>query len=258
MTPSTFMLMDIPIANITMDEALQRIFDAAASYTPQSHSSHMHFVNAHCINTAAVNGDYRRVLIRADAVFPDGTGIRKAGTMLGVPVKDNVNGTDMFPLLCRRCAQTGKSIYLLGAKPGAAERAGRWAVEHAGKAIIAGCRDGYFSPEEQGQVIEEINSSRPDILLTAMGVPRQELWLDEHREKLQVPVCMGVGGLFDFYSGTIPRAPLWMRRMGIEWVWRLMMEPGRMWRRYIIGNAVFLMHIKKIQRNMRKEGGKQP
>ena len=258
MAPSPFMLMDIPIDNITMDEAVQRIFDAAASYTPQSPSSHMHFVNAHCINTAAVNEEYRQALIRADAVFPDGSGIRKAGTMLGVPVKDNVNGTDMFPLLCRRCAEQGMRMYLLGAKPGAAEKTGRWAAEHAGKEVIAGTRDGYFSPEEEQAVIDAVNASRPDILLTAMGVPRQELWLHMHRDALKVPVCMGVGGLFDFYSETIPRAPLWMRRGGIEWVWRLMMEPGRMWRRYIIGNAVFLMHIKKIQRNMRKEGRKQP
>lgn len=223
----------------------------------------MHFVNAHCINVAAGNPAYLQILQQAAAVYPDGSGIRKAGDMLGTPIIDNVNGTDMFPLLCRRFAKAGKKMFLLGAEPGIAEKTARWAQAHAdagaeagpsaeadtSAGIIAGYHDGFFSEDAAGEVVARINAAAPDLLLTAMGVPRQELWLHEHLAELDVPVCMGVGGLFDFYSGKIHRAPLWMRKVGIEWVWRLLMEPRRMWKRYIIGNVRFLLRIRSIQKH---------
>jgi N-acetylglucosaminyldiphosphoundecaprenol N-acetyl-beta-D-mannosaminyltransferase len=245
---ASLVLEGISILNITMEQALDLIFTAAASSRSDHRLKQMHFVNAHCINVAAKDPAYRQVMQQADAVFADGSGIRRAGTTLGTEIVANVNGTDMFPLLCRRCAQEGRKLYLLGAAPGAAEACARWADEYAGTCVTAGARDGFFTAEQQESVIGAINTAAPDILLVAMGVPRQELWLHEHREQLAVPVAMGVGGLFDFYSGRIRRAPLWMRRAGIEWVWRLLMEPGRMWKRYIIGNIVFLMRIRRIKR----------
>jgi N-acetylglucosaminyldiphosphoundecaprenol N-acetyl-beta-D-mannosaminyltransferase len=114
---------------------------------------------------------------------------------------------------------------------------------------IAGARDGYFRPEEEGAVIEAINGSGARILLVAFGAPRQELWIARWRDRLAPPVAMGVGGLFDFYSGRIPRAPVWMREIGLEWVFRLMQEPGRMWRRYVIGNPLFLYRVRKQARH---------
>jgi N-acetylglucosaminyldiphosphoundecaprenol N-acetyl-beta-D-mannosaminyltransferase len=117
---------------------------------------------------------------------------------------------------------------------------------------IAGARDGYFSPEEEEGVVDAINGSGARILLVAFGAPRQELWLARWRDRLLAPVSMGVGGLFDFYSGRIPRAPLWMREMGLEWVYRLMQEPGRMWRRYVIGNPLFLYRVRQQAKNPEK------
>ena len=243
-----FNLLDIPIRNVTMAKALEMILDAVDTYTPLRGAYEMHFVNAHCINVAARQSEYLEVLKQARTVFGDGTGIRKAGAQLGTPIIDNVNGTDLFPLLCKECARLSKQLFLLGAAPGVAEKTAQWADSHAGTPIVVGFQDGFFTPAQTAQVIERINSAKPDILLVAMGVPRQELWVREHRKSLAVPVCMGVGGLFDFYSGTIPRAPGWMRRLGIEWVWRLLMEPKRMWKRYIIGNVEFLLRIRKIKR----------
>lgn len=248
-----FNLLGIPIRNVTMAKALEMILDAVDTYTPLRGAYEMHFVNAHCINVAARQGEYLEILKQARTVFADGTGIRKAGSQLGTPIIDNVNGTDLFPLLCKECARLGKQLYLLGAAPGVAGKTAQWADSHAGTPIVAGYQDGFFPPGQTAQVIERINAAKPDILLVAMGVPRQELWVREHLKSLAVPVCMGVGGLFDFYSGTIPRAPGWMRRLGIEWVWRLMMEPRRMWKRYILGNVEFLLRIRKIKRaNARK------
>jgi N-acetylglucosaminyldiphosphoundecaprenol N-acetyl-beta-D-mannosaminyltransferase len=110
---------------------------------------------------------------------------------------------------------------------------------------IAGARDGYFKSHEEQSVVDDINSSGARILLVAFGAPRQELWLKRWRSELEPPVGMGVGGLFDFYSGRMPRAPVWMREMGLEWVFRLMQEPGRMWRRYVIGNPLFLYRVRQ-------------
>ena len=244
-----FYLLDIPIANVTMQRALAMIWTALDG----SDASEMHFVNAHCINVAAKDPAYLSVLQQAKAVFADGTGIRKAGAKLNHPIVDNVNGTDLFPLLCKECKRTNKKLYLLGGRPGVAQKSAQWAEEYAQGEIIAGFHDGFFTEEQTQAVMDEINASKADMLLVAMGVPRQELWLHAHLAKLTVKVVMGVGGLFDFYSGTISRSPVWMRKMGIEWVWRLMMEPKRMWRRYIIGNIEFLWRIEKIRRVQRKE-----
>ncbi|WP_320122795.1 WecB/TagA/CpsF family glycosyltransferase [uncultured Sphaerochaeta sp.] len=234
-------ILGLNITNITKEEALDRI-DAT---TESLHT--MHFVNAHCINVAAKDAEYHAILANADALFADGSGIRLAGSTLGCPIVDNVNGTDLFPLLCSRFAKTGKRMFLLGSAPGVAEKAARWAEEYTGSSIIAGTYHGYFKTGEESSVIEAINASGAELLLVALGVPRQEKWIASVRSLLQVPLCMGVGALFDFYSGTVSRAPLWMRKIGLEWVWRLLLEPGRMWRRYIVGNVVFIVRLMKLR-----------
>jgi len=149
----------------------------------------------------------------------------------------------MFPLLCEAAAREHVPIYLLGAKPGVAQATADNMVERYPNLTVAGVRDGYFNAEEEDAVVEAINESGARILLVAFGAPRQELWLEQWRDRLAPPVCMGVGGLFDFYSGRIARAPAWMREMGLEWVFRLLQEPGRMWRRYVIGNPLFLYRV---------------
>lgn len=242
-----FTLMGIPINNVTMEQAIALIWAGMEGKTP----SEMHFVNAHCINVAAKDPAYHAILKQSKAVFADGTGIRKAGAKLGNPIVDNVNGTDLFPLICEACKRTGKKLFLLGGKPGVAEKSAQWSNSHVESDIVAGFHDGFFSDADA--IIQEVNASKADLLLVGMGVPRQEKWLHEHLGSLNIPVVMGVGGLFDYYSGTIPRSPLWMRKMGIEWVWRLMMEPRRMWKRYIIGNVAFLIRINKIKRAQRKQ-----
>lgn len=242
-------LLGLSITNITKEEALDRI-DAT---TESLHT--MHFVNAHCINVAAKDAEYHAILANADALFADGSGIRLAGSTLGCPIVDNVNGTDLFPLLCSRFAKTGKRMFLLGSAPGVAEKAARWAEEYTGSSIIAGTYHGYFKTGEESSVIEAINASGAELLLVALGVPRQEKWIASVRSLLQVPLCMGVGALFDFYSGTVSRAPLWMRKIGLEWVWRLLLEPGRMWRRYIVGNVVFIVRLMKLRIRQGRRSG---
>jgi N-acetylglucosaminyldiphosphoundecaprenol N-acetyl-beta-D-mannosaminyltransferase len=201
------------------------------------------FVNPDCLNIAYVDAEYRRILLEAVRVLPDGIGIHTGCRMLGVALQANVNGTDLFPQLCERAAQTGLGLFLRGARPGIAEAvASNMQAQFPGLCIDR-VQDGYFDPAEEDAVIERINASGAAILLVAFGVPRQETWLARNHHRLKPPVRMGVGGFFDFYSGRIPRAPVWMREIGLEWTWRLMQEPGRMWRRYVIGNPLFLYRV---------------
>ena len=235
----------IPVVNTTMQEAVNWVVVNAAG---EGHKL-MAFVNPDCLNIAWKDANYRAVLLDADRVLPDGIGVHLGCRMLGLALRANVNGTDMFPMLCEAAARERLPIYLLGARPGVARAAADKMVERYPGLEIAGTADGYFLPEDEASVVNAINASGARILLTAFGVPRQELWLRRWRDRLAPAVSMGVGGLFDFYSGRIPRAPIWMREMGLEWVYRLMQEPGRMWRRYVIGNPLFLFRVRQQARH---------
>ncbi|MEM7247405.1 MAG: WecB/TagA/CpsF family glycosyltransferase [Acidobacteriota bacterium] len=233
----TIHVQGLRIDNLDMDTTLQRLGEHAEK---GDGSRNVVFINAHCANVAAHDASYRGACDAAEWVFADGSGMKIGARLAGEVLADNVNGTDLFPELCTELSQRGCSIYLLGARPevvqGVVEYVER---EHPGL-VIAGHRDGYFTDEEEGQVVAGIAESGADVLLVAMGVPRQELWLHEHLPATGAKLGLAVGGLFDFYSGRLPRAPLFLRDLGLEWTYRLLQEPGRLWRRYLIGNVSFL------------------
>lgn len=237
--PPEFSIFGVRIVNTTMKEAVDWIVERSRREEP----SPVAFVNPDCLNIAFGNATYREALAAAARVLPDGIGIHLACRILETPLLANVNGTDLFPLLCERAAAEGVPLFLLGARPGVAEAAARAMTGRFPGLLVAGVRDGYFPPGEEDAVLEEINRSGARVLLVAMGAPRQEVWLHERLHRLSPPVRMGVGGLFDFYSGRIRRAPQWMRDVGLEWVYRLLQEPGRMWRRYVVGNPLFLFRV---------------
>ena len=256
-------LFDIKLSNLSMTEMLALIIENAQdhhkkqlSHTGSStakinqHFSQYAFVNADCMNISTQNSQYRDCLqTSCDRVFADGSGIRIASICKGVAPKDNLNGTDMFPRLCEQAADAGLSIFLLGADKGVAATAAQNMQLKYPKLKIAGTHHGFISdPLVEQQVIDKINHSKASILLVAMGAPKQELWLAKHKHQLNVGVGIGVGGLFDFYAEKVKRAPLWVRQMGMEWICRLSEEPKRMWKRYIIGNPLFLYRVfKEIQ-----------
>ncbi len=225
-------------ASCTMKQALEKI-DEMASGT-QKHPNVCAFINADCLNQYYTNPEYAALLDRCDLVLPDGVGVEIAARLLGCPVRENVNGTDMLPHLCR----SGHSLYLLGAAPGVADKARANLERDFPDTRILGCSHGYFADAAaEAAVIADINRVKPDILLVALGVPRQEKWIFAHRDELCCKVAIGVGGLFDFASGRIPRAPRWMLKMKIEWTYRLYNEPRRLFKRYIIGNPLFLWRV---------------
>lgn len=230
---------NIRITNLSMDDSLSAIECALAAKTPMRAA----FVNADCVNISARDTGYQHILQRMDWIFADGIGMRIAGKMLGQPVCDNVNGTDLFPRLCADLAAHGRRLYLFGAKPGVAERAADWARSHYPGLKIVGTQHGYVAAADMAGVVAAIAASQPDVLLVAMGAPLQECWIEQHADACGATLTMGVGGLFDYYSGDIPRAPRLLRRVGLEWAWRLMQEPGRLWKRYLVGNFTFMARV---------------
>lgn len=230
---------DVAFDNVNMQEALDRISAMLDALQVQQVS----FVNPACVNIAARDRGYRRLLSRAALVLPDGIGIKIAADLLGVPLKQNVNGTDLFPRLCQLLEARDASLFLLGGQPGVAEKVAGVIRAKWPRLRIAGVRDGFFGVVEEGEVAAEVRASGADIVLVARGVPMQDVFIDRHLHQLGVKVAMGVGGLFDFVSGRISRAPSWMRDSGLEWVYRLMQEPSRMWQRYLLGNFSFLARM---------------
>ncbi|MDP1525828.1 MAG: WecB/TagA/CpsF family glycosyltransferase [Rhodocyclaceae bacterium] len=238
----------IRLVNLALDDAVTAIECALAARQP----TRIAFINADCANIAARNDSYRADIEDCDWVFVDGIGMRIAGKVMGQPVADNVNGTDLFPPLCRMLALQGRSLYLLGARHGIAAAAADWAQRHCPGLKIAGTRDGYFAAADTTAVLADIRKSAADVLLVAFGAPRQEAWIREHFADTGATVAMGIGGLFDYFADRIPRAPLWMRRAGLEWVFRLIQEPGRLWRRYLVGNLVFLARLARTRAGLTK------
>lgn len=232
------LIQGVRIDNLSMREAIDWILQRLAAPDP----SQVCFVNADCCNIARRDEAYRRVLAAAPLALADGIGMKLAGKLHRTPLRENVNGTDMFPRLCAALEGTRHGVYLLGARPGVAEEVDDWIARHFPDVKVCGWHHGYFTSEQQRQVLDDIACSGADLLLVAFGAPRQEMWIAEHLAETGVRVAIGVGGLFDFYSGRIPRAPLWIRELGLEWFYRFWQEPRRMWRRYFVGNAAFLWH----------------
>ncbi len=234
----SILLFGLSFDNKTLTDATSDLLTAARTKRKTS----VVFVNAHVINTAASDAAYRQVIARADVRLCDGSGMAIAAKLVGTPFAGNPNGTDLFPLLAARAAESGLKIFLLGGAEGVAAAAAE-TVRAAGYAsAIAGTHHGYFQPdsEQERAAIEAINASSADIVLVGLGVPLQDVWIDRNRDRLTAPVLAGVGGLFDFFAGRVSRAPIAVRSVGMEWAWRLAQEPGRLWHRYLVGNVTFL------------------
>ncbi|MBO5791760.1 MAG: WecB/TagA/CpsF family glycosyltransferase [Lentisphaeria bacterium] len=239
----TATVLGVPFFSGTMDEALEQI----GAFVKSKKSHHAAFINAHCLNIAYKNSCYKQILKECSAVFADGIGAKIGAKMLGYQVEENVNGTDMFPLL----AEKPYRIYLFGGAPGVAQKALGNARNLKGKAEFVGCADGFFKEKSEEEIFSELAELKADILLVALGVPKQEEWIHSHLDRMPGCVAIGVGGLLDFVSERIPRAPMWMRKLNIEWCFRLYCEPVRLFKRYIIGNPLFIARVflSKLWRN---------
>jgi len=203
------------------------------------------YVNAHVLNQSRENPILRDALEHSDLVYCDGYGVRLAAKALDVEIPHRMTGADWIWGLATLCEAAGQSIYLLGSEPGVAGEAAQRLRRLYPRLNVAGAHHGYFdldSPHGE-RVIEDINARRPDIVLVGMGTPKQELWVQRNARRLDVDVLWTVGALFDYVSGRVPRAPGWLADNGLEWIFRLAIEPQRMWRRYLLGNPVFVSRV---------------
>ncbi len=244
---ATLPIFGVRVANVTQQEAI----DMMASWVHARDRARAVFIaNAHTLNLACEEPGYRAVLNAAEIVFGDGTGVRWAARLKGVRMKANLVGTDLLPAFMQATRERGYRYFLLGGAEGTAARAAARLERSVAGIRIAGVHAGYFGAGTASRVVEVINAARPDLLLVAMGNPRQERWIHEHRAELRVPLCVGVGGLFDHWAGNLRRAPRWVRRLGVEWCQLLLQQPHK-WRRYLLGNPKFIVRALRDVRQPR-------
>ncbi len=203
------------------------------------------YVNAHVLNQSHAIPALRGALESSDLVYCDGYGVRLAAKAMDTEIPHRMTGADWVWGLASLCESAGQSIYLLGSEPGVAAEATRRLHRWYPGLNIVGTHHGYFEPgsPHDERVIEDINAKKPDIVLVGMGSPKQELWVERNAHLLDTDVVWTVGALFDYVSGRVPRAPGWLADNGLEWIFRLAIEPQRMWRRYLLGNPQFVGRV---------------
>jgi N-acetylglucosaminyldiphosphoundecaprenol N-acetyl-beta-D-mannosaminyltransferase len=235
-------VMGMPLSRLTPADLLHAFEDAIVAWRqdaiPRSPLT-VAYANASSCNLFVENPTYRDAILATSLVYVDGNGPRIAAWFAGDHLPPRMTAPDWFDAFCDFCTQRDFSLFLLGAKEGVAARATDVLLARHPSLRIVGHHHGYFEAALARDVIDAVNDAHPDILVLAMGSPYQEHWMISHQDELSVPVIWGSGGAIDYISGSSPRPPLWMRRLGLEWFGRLLNEPRRLWRRYIIGIPKF-------------------
>jgi N-acetylglucosaminyldiphosphoundecaprenol N-acetyl-beta-D-mannosaminyltransferase len=182
----------------------------------------------------------REACVRGDLIVADGMPVVWTSKLAGTPLAERVAGADLMPNLLRAASDRGLRVYFLGAKRAVVDALLAICQRDYPGLVVAGARDGYFGPADHEAIVEEIRTAAPHMLFVGMPSPFKEVWCERHRDRLEVPVILGVGGTFDVLTGTVKRAPRFLQSIGMEWSWRLMMEPRKMWKRYLTTNTEFI------------------
>lgn len=219
----TVNILGVPIAGMTKDEVLEWIRIMVEQRKPR----HVVTANAEIIYKAYREEEFFKLLDKADLITPDGSGVMGAARLLGKHLPQRVTGIDLAQEIFRVGEEKKWSLYFLGAGPEVVKKAVLNTLSLHNHLNIVGYHHGYFSQQENDQVVSKIKQAKPDILLVALGAPKQELFIQEHLKDMQVPVSIGVGGTFDVLAGTAKRAPVVMQNLGLEWLYRLTKEPKR-------------------------------
>ncbi len=239
--------LDVCVHEVTMAQAMA----CMEGFIEEGGPHHVVTLDASMCVGARHDTELRRIVCEADLVTPDSAGILWAARRFGVRLVERVSGVEIVAELAARSPTTGASLFLLGAAPGVAEEAARKLQDTYPGCRIVGARHGYFGPDEEAQVIEDISRSGTDVLCVAMGIPKQEKWIARNREVLRIPVMIGVGGTLDVLSGRLRRAPHWMRRTNLEWLYRVMTNPRK------IGKVMMLPRFVAMVMSHRAESGSE-
>ncbi|MHC4592755.1 MAG: WecB/TagA/CpsF family glycosyltransferase [Planctomycetota bacterium] len=227
------------ISAVTLEEALRRI----ERWLAEGGSHYACFTNVHAVVLSRQDSEFRRITNEANLALPDGMPVVWASRLLGRALAERVDGPGLMLALCERSAAAGHSHYFYGGGEGVAELLAQRMVARFPGLKVAGCHCPPFrplTPAEDEDVVTTINNSSADIVWVGLGAPKQERWMAGHVGRIEAPMMLGVGAAFDFHAGVARRAPALMRRVGLEWLFRLLTHPRRLWRRYLATNSKFL------------------
>lgn len=230
-----------PIDSLTMTETL----DVINQSIQNNHPLHHCVVNAAKLVNMRKDPQLRESVVNSDIINADGQAVVWAARLLGKKIPERVAGIDLMEKLVEMAHQNQYKIFFLGAKDAVVQTVVSKYAEKYSSDIIAGYRNGYFKKEEEDEVAHQIRNSGAHILLVAITSPKKEIFLNQHKDLINTPFIMGVGGSFDVVAGEVKRAPHWMQRNGLEWFYRVIQEPKRMWKRYLVTNSLFLFYVFK-------------
>jgi N-acetylglucosaminyldiphosphoundecaprenol N-acetyl-beta-D-mannosaminyltransferase len=229
--------------------SLREIVEAIANLIKDNQHRFVVTCNVDHVVKLMQDAEFMQVYKMASLVVADGVPLLWASNFLGTPLKERVNGTDLFEKLCEVAAEKNYKLLFLGGRPGAAIGAAEFLIKRYPNIRIVGT---YAPPlgfennkEENRKIVKMIRDSTPDLLFVGLGAPKQEKWIYRHKNDYRVPVSIGIGVSFELIAGMVKRAPIWMQRIGLEWFWRFMMEPGRLWKRYFIDDPKFFWLVLK-------------
>ena len=234
-------ILGVKVDAVTMPQAVERVINLIDAGKPSIVAT----ANAEMLLRATHDDELKTILNAAALVVPDGAGTVWAARHLGHSMPERVAGFDLVQELMKIAPTHDFKFFLFGAAPGIADKAKLKAETLYPGIKIVGTRNGYFKPEDEPDIIDQIKSSRPDILLAALGVPKQEKWLFKYKDELKIPVSIGVGGTFDVMAGVVKRAPLWMQKARLEWLFRAMLQPSRAGRLLALPKFVWKVHQQK-------------
>lgn len=248
--PVTF-LFGIPIQGLTLAQTLDVIHRAITERIPLQ----IGVVNAAKIVNMHQDPDLMRDVLSSDMILADGAAVVWASKILGRPLPERVAGIDLMYGMLERGKQSGYRVYCLGATEEVSVRVAEEIAQHYPGVVLAGRHHGYYTPEQEHEIAEDIARSDADILLVAMTSPKKERFLARWSDIIKTPICHGVGGSFDVMAGKVRRAPVLWQKMGLEWLYRVLQEPRRLWRRYLVTNTLFcIMVLKAFFRRGARQG----
>lgn len=235
-SPRRYPILNTYVNALSMDETVAEVERIVESRAPTQHV----VINASKVNLMESDPGLREIVNACPLINADGASIVWAAKKLGVPLTERVTGIDLFQRLVELAPERGWGVYLFGAKEEVVQRVRAIFEEHHPGIRIVGCRNGYFTEAEEPGIVADMAASGADLMFVAFSSPKKEYWVHKYLDEIGIPFVMGVGGSFDVVAGVTDRAPEWMQEHGLEWFYRFVQEPRRLWKRYVVGNAKFV------------------
>lgn len=252
MPGNRYQILNTYVNAISMDETIAEVEKIIKVGKPTQHV----VINAHKVNLMNENEDLRKIVNDCPLINADGASIVWAAKQLGIPLTERVAGIDLFENLVKLAAEKGYKIYLFGAKEEVVQKVKSIFMEKYPSLQIVGVRNGYFTEADEPDIVKNMADSQADMMFVAFSSPKKEFWVNKYLNDLHIPFVMGVGGSFDVVAGVTNRAPKWMQDHGLEWFYRFIQEPRRLWNRYVIGNWKFVAYTYKVKSELKKEQAK--